>query len=205
MVYAVHTRRNLNPIRPEQRPVRDPGRIRFGITQRHEAEKSTHTVLSLRTNCPQMPLSHSPDWQRTLTERSFNVNKSPSWVYNRQGVENGKERAMERCFDCGSVIGEFDVPHKRNNMTVCLACHKRASAGPNRYAQLIEQTHKRWKVYELVGVPLLLLGVVALCVVFGTVNDRGVLLLGSVICVMLIATGLIMWAVGRLGGWWHHG
>ena len=63
-----------------------------------------------------------------------------------------------------------------------------------------ERTAKTWKVYELVGV-LLILASIPCCLAVRYAQSDLWGLLGFTACPL----GVLCYVVGRVGAWWHHG
>lgn len=63
---------------------------------------------------------------------------------------------------------------------------------------LIEQTAKRWKTVQAVGVGLLLFGLLLMPTILGGAGHPYAV-------AMMLTTGVSTWITGRIGGWWHSG
>jgi hypothetical protein len=68
---------------------------------------------------------------------------------------------------------------------------------------LIEQTSKTWKLIQLIGGAILLLGVVLLVVPMTKKGD--IVLKDQMPGIVVSAIGLITYGVGKMAAWWHHG
>ncbi len=66
--------------------------------------------------------------------------------------------------------------------------------------QVTEQTAKRWKLAQLVGVLLIVAGSVA-----GMIAAQSESATGSGFAVLAFLFGLPTWIAGRFGAWWYHG
>lgn len=100
--------------------------------------------------------------------------------------------SVQNCPDCGGIVSA--------QATACPHCGRPRNERP----QLIEQTAKKWKVIQVIGV------VVALCgIVFAMLGARGQngpeatprFWIGLVIA--CIGAGVAI--AGAIGAWWHHG
>lgn len=69
-----------------------------------------------------------------------------------------------------------------------------------RGPQLIEQTEKRWKLCELIGVLMIFSG---FATAFFGAGFHSVLVAAFGLATMLFGIG--PYVIGRFGAWWHHG
>ena len=70
-----------------------------------------------------------------------------------------------------------------------------------------ELTAKRYKLIQLVGVILLLVGIVKIFIDIGSSDGDGLAGTGipSPWALSMTLIGLSVWIVGRMVAWWHHG
>ena len=70
-----------------------------------------------------------------------------------------------------------------------------------------ELTAKRYKLIQMIGVVLLLVGIVKVIVDIGASDGDSLAGSGisSPMALSMTLLGLIVWIVGRMLAWWHHG
>jgi len=62
--------------------------------------------------------------------------------------------------------------------------------------QTIQQTAKKWKALQAIGAVALIIGLVAM---FASAPDV------TTAAIITTSAGLILYLVGRIAAWWHHG
>ncbi len=73
---------------------------------------------------------------------------------------------------------------------------------------LIEQTTKRWKVWQLAGVGIILLDIIALLLltyIFPRPSDVKNPGFAFAAFAVVLSIGVLVWIYGRVMAWWHHG
>lgn len=94
--------------------------------------------------------------------------------------------ALIKCPECGLEVSD--------RASACPKC-----ACPIGRGQLIEQTGKQWKVIQLLGFLVCIVGVVVSCGSLGAENTF------KLPGFLILLAGLIVFMLGRFGAWWHHG
>jgi DNA-directed RNA polymerase subunit RPC12/RpoP len=90
------------------------------------------------------------------------------------------------CPDCGHRVSQ--------KAPACVKC------GAPIAAQTIEATGKKWKLMQLSGVALLVVGFAGLCATASSSSAAE----GSLVTGFALLGGLVLMVWGRFGAWWHH-
>jgi RNA polymerase subunit RPABC4/transcription elongation factor Spt4 len=99
---------------------------------------------------------------------------------------------VQNCPDCGGMVSD--------QATSCPHCGRPKTARP----QLIEQTSKKWKAVQVIGVPLALIGiVVAMLTARGHTGLEATTGFWIGLVIACIGAGVAL--AGAIGAWWHHG
>ncbi|HZU35413.1 MAG TPA: zinc-ribbon domain-containing protein [Gemmataceae bacterium] len=93
-----------------------------------------------------------------------------------------------KCPECGRAVSD--------KARACPEC-----AYPLGGTVLIEQTSKRWKLMQLIGVLVCLLGAIPFTVFFLLTERPAFLVLAGAVFMI----GFVIWATGSVAAWWHHG
>jgi len=102
------------------------------------------------------------------------------------------QRTLLPCPDCGHSISRK-----------ALSCPKCGS--PIRGTVTIELTGKRWKALQLIGGSGFVAGLFFWAAVAGGNYSPEFNSVGRIATPLLIFGGLLLYSIGRIGGWWYHG
>ncbi len=91
--------------------------------------------------------------------------------------------ALIECSECGKKIS--------SKAKECPSC------GNPIAATTVEQTGKKWKGSQLIGVIILIIGAIWLIVKLGAGED-------ALTAAIFTAVGLFLYVFSRLMAWWHH-
>ena len=97
--------------------------------------------------------------------------------------------ALIECPECGREVSD--------KARACPKC-----ACPLRRVQLIEQTGKLWKAVQLFGALASIAGTVTACAGINAGNGSSST---TPVGFLILVLGLVVFVVGRIGGWWYHG
>jgi predicted phage tail protein len=97
--------------------------------------------------------------------------------------------ALIKCSECGRDISDMAVS--------CPSCGK-----PNKgKAVLIEQTSKKWKIVQLIGVAFIVIGLFIFSAGYSKGGLEGFL---TVLGFNMVWWGILIIIIGKIGAWWSH-
>lgn len=94
--------------------------------------------------------------------------------------------ALQACPDCGHQVS--------SKAPSCVKC------GSPIAVQTIEATGKKWKMMQLFGGLLLVLGFAGVCGGAASSSSGD----NPMVVALVVLAGLILLLWGRFGAWWHH-
>lgn len=97
--------------------------------------------------------------------------------------------AMIKCSECGKEVSD--------RSDKCISCG--APVGKTPDVQTIEATAKKWKMVQIAGMIILIIGIFSCSA--ATVRSDGSYGIGTTIPWI----GLVVFLFGRIAAWWHHG
>lgn len=96
--------------------------------------------------------------------------------------------ALVKCAECGNQISD--------KASACPKC-----GAPMARPVTIEQTGKRHKTIQLIGVLLIVIGMVSCMAGVRGDSEPTAAIVGAGMAIV----GLVLWFAGRIGAWWGHG
>lgn len=145
-----------------------------------------------------------------------NVQIQPAVVKHRPHSSPQIDKPVRRRrYDEGDDDEEYEDRPQRRRLADCPGCGSGVS--PNAVscprcgyvlrAQVVEQTGKQWKALQLFGGLGVAVGTVMLCSGLATAGNKGwkqqepAFDIGCGIAIV----GIVVFLIGKIGGWWHHG
>lgn len=119
-------------------------------------------------------------------------------------------QTIELCENCGKKIGNLETPQVFNDHIVCpdcagklrppIASYAIPSPGITPQVVTIEATGKKWKGIQAIGAAGMFVSTALLFTALGLSIQPL-----TFIAAPLLVASIIVYAVARIGGWWHHG
>lgn len=106
--------------------------------------------------------------------------------------------ALINCPDCSRQVSD--------RAAICpdCACPVRINEKPNvkipERPVLIEQTAKKWKIYQIYGTIVLALGIPVSWAIKGLTNDG----IGTFLFISCCLISMVLFFIAGFGGWWNH-
>ncbi len=127
-------------------------------------------------------------------------------------LANSIGQARQKAFGMGLLVSRVEAiedVHVTPPTTPFTTAVRDDPAGSPGRVTVIEQTAKVWKATQLIGVFVILVSFTVMAVMFATRTDGPSTVLGDLVKILsflgFVIVGPIIYAIGRIGGWWHHG
>ena len=126
--------------------------------------------------------------------------------YEVNGADGGTAESRNLTIEAADESEAAAIANHRGVMV-----HDVKPAKPDRGAQTVELTSKRWKTWQLAGLLTMLLGTLLIVVMFAVAAGAGLVTSNAALSVwfafmgLALFTGMVLYLVGRIGAWWYHG